>query len=499
MKRSTVIAVAVFAVLLIAWFATREPQVSVGIHRFELAPVTADAIQEISVTAPAAAPATGKVTLVLRKAGTAWTVESSKRAGKPWPADPNVAQQLASALVDLKAPDFITARPEKLAELELDDEKGIAIKAPQRELVIGKTSKNGGGYVRRAGTNDVYVTLSPLPWLAHRTLIDFRDKHVTTLPGADSVAKLTVTPPGAEPFSLTNTEGKWAATTPLPPGFRLDAEAVARMATTLTSLQAVDFSEGSNLEAEGLGTPWSFALEGKDGKVVTVKLGSKRADGRSALMKDGDPDATIALMPPWVGEQLSAGLEGLRDLRAFEVDAAHAQKVTITTAGKKTVAQKDGTTWKVVEPKTLPAGLDFDPLQVTSLINRLAGQRALRLAPAGAEAKANLKSPTATVEVVLEGNVTKRLVYGAPAEAATEVYVQGSDGLLYVAGAAEKTSLEQGVELFKRPQQHGPPRGGPGPGPGGGMTSLDQLPPEIRAQIEAQLRGQMGNQPPSGP
>ena len=137
MKRSTVIAVAVFAVLLIAWFAHAGPGER-GHSPLRAGPGHGRRDPGNQRHRAGGMPATGKVTLVLRKAGTAWTVESSKRAGKPWPADPNVAQQLASALVvDLKAPDFITARPEKLAELSLDDE-GHRDQAPRRELVIGR-------------------------------------------------------------------------------------------------------------------------------------------------------------------------------------------------------------------------------------------------------------------------------------------------------------------------------------------------------------------------
>jgi hypothetical protein len=90
-----------------------------------------------------------------------------------------------------------------------------------------------------------------------------------------------------------------------------------------------------------------------------------------------------------------------------------------------------------------------------------------------------LGAPAVTVDVTLEGNVTRSLVYDGQDK------VKGFDGLVYVTTATERQVFEKGVEVFKRPPPPPPQRGG--------MQGLDQLPPEIRAQIEAQLRsGQLG-------
>ena len=65
-----------------------------------------------------------------------------------------------------------------------------------------------------------------------------------------------------------------------------------------------------------------------------------------------------------------------------------------------------------------------------------------------------------------------------------EAYVKGSvDNLTYAIYDAARTRYETGIELFKRP----PP---PPPSVGGGMRGLENLPPDVRQKIEAQMRAQ---------
>ncbi len=74
------------------------------------------------------------------------------------------------------------------------------------------------------------------------------------------------------------------------------------------------------------------------------------------------------------------------------------------------------------------------------------------------------------LELGLKGGVAQKLRFG-------ELVARGDDGLLYAVNAPDKARLEKGTELFKKmppPQQQG----------------FEQLPPEIRAQLEQQLRQQ---------
>jgi hypothetical protein len=149
MKKSTLVALGVFAALALAWAATREKTVAVGVHKLTLAPVTAEALTRVVLG-----------TVTLEKEGAQWVVSAD---GKKHPADEAAIGALTRTLAQLKAPDFVSERAEKLPEYDLDDAKGVKVTAATaqgvvRELVVGKGSKSGGDYVRAAGSNDVFVT-----------------------------------------------------------------------------------------------------------------------------------------------------------------------------------------------------------------------------------------------------------------------------------------------------------------------------------------------------
>jgi len=154
MKRGTLIALGAFAILLGLVLATRERQVSVGVRKLELPQVDPAQFTALELT--------GARNITLRKEGTGWIVLDPSKPGAKFKADDGVVSGALSALGEVKNPDFITDRAERLAEYELDDAKGLKLKAlpasgPAVEVVIGKAAKNGGVYVRKPGSNDVFA------------------------------------------------------------------------------------------------------------------------------------------------------------------------------------------------------------------------------------------------------------------------------------------------------------------------------------------------------
>jgi hypothetical protein len=93
-----------------------------------------------------------------------------------------------------------------------------------------------------------------------------------------------------------------------------------------------------------------------------------------------------------------------------------------------------------------------------------------------AQAKAGLGAPA--VELAVKDGAPVTLRFGGQAGAATELFARGSDDLVFVVPAAQKTWLEGGVEVFRKP----PPQP-----QFNGVQGLEQLPPDIRAKLEAQL------------
>lgn len=459
MKKSTLVALGVFAALALAWVATREKTVAVGVHKLTLAPVTAEALTRVVL---------GAVTL--EKDGAQWVVSAD---GKKHPADEAAIGALTRTLAQLKAPDFVSERAEKLPEYELDDAKGVKVTAATaqgvvRELVVGKGSRSGGDYVRAAGTNDVFVTRDGLGAQVRRPVTAWRKKTVSPLRG-DEVAHVEVTPAGGAKYELERDGAGWKLTG-APASFPLDVDAAARLVSQLGALTAQDFFEGAPAEPEAGKVRVATADRKKEAELV---LHGKRADGAYALLIGGDPQGYV--LPGWQAEQLLRGYEGLRDLRPLHVEIAKVKQVTLTAPKSRFTAVRDGTTWKLTEPAKLPEGFEVDPQQVDRLLQEVANLRGEKLATVD-EAKAGLAKAAVTVALELEGAPAKRLRLS---EAGGVVYGAGDDGRVYEVAAARKQQLEQGLEILRRLP--------PPPQFGGG---LEQLPPELRAQLEAQLRAQ---------
>lgn len=445
MNRSTLIALGVFVVLGLAFFATREREVKVGVHKLELVPVSADALVELQFG-----------DLTLRSTAGTWTVGASD---KRYAADEGQVKAAVQALADLKAQDFVTDKKEKHAELEVDSAKGVVVKASTgagvvRDLVIGKASRSGGAYLREAKTDEVFTTNGGLPYLAKKSLTEWRKKTVPTVK-AEEVTRVTF-----PSWALVAEAAGWKLEGETAKDYRFDSAAAQRLVSQLASLTAQDF-----LETPPEAPLTALKLETKDGKSLALNLGAKRPDGSVALSVEGD--AQTYVLPGWQAEKLLVDPEALRDTRLFHFEAAKVEKVSLVSGAKKALLTKDGESWKLVEPKA--PGFDFDPQQVNVVLNRLSnlrGQKVVRDTP--------LARPGTQLELTLTGGAVQRVQVG-------DLLAKGDEGLLFAITPQDKSWLETGPELFKRP---------PPPPAGGGMQGLDQLPPEVRAQIEAQLRQQ---------
>jgi Domain of unknown function (DUF4340) len=470
MKKSTLIALAVFGALALAFLFTREGQVSEGVHRLTLRPVAADALVFIEVGG--ATP----VTLEARDGG--WTVAAGGAKGPAFAADVGLAQGLARTLAELQAPDFVTDRADRQAELEVDAAKGVPVKASTaggvvRDLVVGKASKSGGAYVRAASSSEVFSARGPLSHEVRRALRDWRDKRIPTAPAAE-VVRVQVEPTVGVGFTVVK-DGAWKLQGAAPADFRFDPDAAQRLVGQLASLTAQDFVSGEAAVAASAAPETTLTLTLGAGATRVLHLGPTGADGTSPLRIDGE--AQRWLLPTWQADLLRKDLEGLRDLKVLRFEPQAVERLTVQGAKGRAVVAREGGQWKLVEPKAPPAGFAFEPAQVDAQLGRLGGVRALRVAAGVPAGKAALKAPT--VELALKGGAKVTLAFGAEAGAATEVYAKGSDALVWVVPSAQRGWLEGGVELFKKP---------PPPPPGRGISGLDQLPPDVRAKLEAQLR-----------
>lgn len=463
MNKPTLAAIGAFVVLLLAFFATREKEVSVGVKKFDVPAISTAAIESVTVTGANAAK--------LERGANGWTVADPAKADVKFPADDAQVQAVLSALAEFKAPDFVNDKTDKHAEYEVTSEKGttVAVSGGGKSftVILGKASKSGGTYVRKADGDAVFVTQSAATWQVKRNVTAWRKKTIAT-PALAEVTQVDVARADGESYSLKSDGTTWTLGSAAPAGFRFDGAAAQRLASQLTSLTAQDF-----LSADGdFSKANVFTLTTKDGKTTKVTLAAtKRDDGNFALKVDGDAQQYV--LATWIVEQLDKKLEGLRDLTLMAFDPSKVTKATITAAGKKTIVAKEGETWKLVEPKSSP---EFDGSQVLVQLNKLKTFRAAKVVEKGA-----LGAASTTIELVADGKPVK-LTFGA--ESGGDVFVKGNaDELVYATTAAEKNSWGAGAALFNKPPP--PPNFG-----NGGINGLDQLPPEIRQQLMQQLQQQ---------
>lgn len=473
MNKSTLIAVGVFVVLLVVALATREGQVSEGMATFQWKPVERSAITRLELT--------GANQALLVKAGAGWTVADPAKPTEAFATDEAQVNALLDAVAALKVKTWVTAKKDRHAELEVDEAKAakLTVSGDQGVLgtvLLGKPSQSGGRYVRAPGQDDVFVADGPLAYAARKDVAGFRKRALISLK-ADDLVGLEVKKKDQR-LEVTLRDGAWTLESPAPANYRFDPQAAAQLARAFASLSAQDFAKDGAADTSSV----VVTARAKDGAAVTVSLGTE-SNGTVPLRLEND--AQVYQVPAYQAQQLAKTVEDLRDLRLWSYEAAKVQKVSVTAGAKKVTVSKSGETWTLSEPKAAPP--DFDAAQVPVVLSQLAGLRATRLDESAAAKKACQAPATATVELTLEDRSRRTLRFGGEL-GANELCAQGSsDALTYAVPKAMRARFEDGPALFKRPPPR-PPMGA------GGIQGLEQLPPDIRAKLEAQLRAQMPQQ-----
>jgi len=217
-----------------------------------------------------------------------------------------------------------------------------------------------------------------------------------------------------------------------------------------------------------------------------LHLGSKNDKGQIHARVDGDPQ--VYLVPEYTAKNLDRGLDDFRELTLLTATADSIVQATFVSGKTRVVIKKDGADWKLVEPKTAPAG--FDITQATSVVQAALRLRGSRLMADVVPATIGVGDPT--IELQLAGGAKQTVRFGKAPDGATDIPTLGADGLVYAVNGPSKARYNTPLELFKKPPA--PPPGMGGMGGGGGMSGLENLPPDVRKKLEASLKQQgLGN------
>ena len=200
MGKNLLVTFGVFVVLLVAFLATREDKVRVGIRELNLVQIDKGELTELVIS--------GKNKAILRKTGDAWTVENPDSPGKSFPVEKAALDRALDEFNKLEAGTFVSARKEKHEDLEVNAEKGLSLKATGNnktlDIVLGRRGKRGGHFIRASGTDEVFESKGNLASMLAKDASAWRKKKLLDHKVED-VKKLELAHSGAEKYTITET------------------------------------------------------------------------------------------------------------------------------------------------------------------------------------------------------------------------------------------------------------------------------------------------------
>lgn len=497
MNKSTIIAAAVFAGLLLAVFATRQEVPERGITRISFAEVQPDTVDRVELAGP-------KPVTLVKQDGT-WTVDGGRAANEPF------VTQLLEAVPKVKSSHLVTKSADRLSELQVGPENGTVVKVMSggstvAEFVVGK-SVAGGAHVAVDG--QVYL-VNGLPALSFQRESSqwFRMEIVPEL-DASTAKTIDVKPAEGPAYALAKGEGEnpeWLLQDPsvAPEGFRFAADQARSMVNGIVNLRASKVpTEAPDAATTGLGDDAPrIVVHPTEGEAVTLVIG-KTEEGNTWILRKESGE--LFQVNEGTAKRLARPLDELRSLEFVELEPTHAQRITIQTPERTLVLAKDeaGVWSRESGTEEVPEDFEFDTSRVDQRLGAISRARGIELAAEGL----SLDTPRSTITIERAELEPVVIAFGEKRKVDERELVLttgNADGLVYEVTPWILDNLTGGLDTFKKvaPPPGGPGMGGMGMG-GGGMPNIDpsalqNLPPEVRQQLMQQLQRQQQMQQHAG-
>ncbi len=487
MKRNTIIALVVFALLLVGVIVLNRQPVMRGATTLDLSTITTDSIEAISLSGPEET----RVALV-REEGV-WRLDDQNRRL----ADPTAVDRALEALGKVSTSDMVSSSVARQEYYGVDENKGRHIRlkttsGDEEALVFGQSVK-GGSFLRKDGGTAIFKVSANLRGLFPTETSRWLKLNLIDQPFEDLKA-VEVALSGEAPFTLLPAadDTRWRLEDPsiLPEAFRFDGAEAMSMARAAATFRASKIIE-DEVEDTGLGDGDDRITLSFEGGDEVIHLGGETDDHSVYARLDGR-DALFAI-PEYRVKKLRKTPLAMRDLHLMDFDPTAVVSVRLDAGSEEILWVKEQGEWtpdtSVSKP---PADLDLDPAMVDAFIHSLENLRAAEWLGAKTPRRAGLDRPSGTVELGFENSPSATLTLGRkiPKEEPSKVYCRGNvDQAVYSLDSFQADRLGRGWDLFRRPPA----------GPPGGMGSIDpktlsSLPPEIREQLMQQLRQQQQQQ-----
>lgn len=499
MNRTTLIAIAVFAVLAVGVILTRGQAPERGIERVNFSTLDPDSVDAIAVSGPNP--------VKLEKKGGEWKVAS---IGKD--ADASMVKRALEQLAKVDTSDLVTRSEARFEELGVSGEKAVEVVVRAGPKSVAKVTigegASGGSYIlaedRVFSAKGIYRSVFDREadqWLDRRL---FRGRSI------DDLKRVEVSLGGESQFAIEKNGGTWKLPDGFetPAGFRFDKNAARSLASTLVNLRARDVVLDA-VEKPGVAESGDlFTLTFGDGDSgaagsVILKLGApvpaKSEEEKSTAVYasvDARDDETVTLLKSQA-DGLRKGVDRLRDMKVMSFDTAKAVGLEIQDPDRRLKFEKSDEGWTLVShTEKKPDGFEFDPNAVERRVRAISNARASSFVTDASPGEAGLNAAKSSATVVLEDGTKARIAFGQTVSGENEsakVYVRGNaDEETYLATEWLKNSLTGGIEGFKK--QAAPPGGGMGGLGGLDPKALENLPPEVRESLKQQMAQQAQQQ-----
>jgi hypothetical protein len=271
--------------------------------------------------------------LELERSGDGWVVAS--RWG--WPAKQSEVDRVLDDLTELKGEKRASSE-DVLADFQIDEEGGLHVQAQASggtdlcHVVVGKAASRGGGFVRREGSNDVYLTQAGLRsrfglwgdepkapeakrWIDLKVFQKDRNEvdRLVLADGAKSVTlekEIAMTEPTPQPEADSSDSTTVEATTEAAPETSpqpdrtkwtwkpdasgpIDSDKADSILGLICSLYAQEVADPSKIDEYGLDDPSrTVTLTMADGNTETIAFGGLTEDEKRVYFRvgtDGKP------------------------------------------------------------------------------------------------------------------------------------------------------------------------------------------------------------------
>lgn len=473
MKKGTILASVVFAVLLIgaAMSLNRKPER--GITRLSFATVDKAGIDKLEISGPNP--------VELQKKDGKWVLANGKEA------DQTAVQNALDAIPKIDSSDIVTSNSERFAEYGVDEARGTKVVAwagakKVAEAIVGNAG--GSGTFVRSG-DAVYSVRGVSSYLFSKPVSSWMQLKIFT-DAFDDVSRLEVALQGQTPYALVKKDNEWQLEDPsvAPAGFRFDKSQARTLVSSVVNLRAKEFVDSDpGAEATGLEQADVFAFVAKDGARRELKVGKAREDKSLFAHVAGRDD--LFVVQEYTGRALRKALPDLREMTLMKFETEKATKLTIRDGKTELVFEKQGADWKIGRStEVVPKDFELDAGAVLRRLNAVKNARALRIAPDDGSRGGGWRS-SGSVTLTLEDGKNATLSFGgATKHEEQDAYfaIGNADGEIYLVTKYLHDDLLRGLQSFKKVAQQAPPQIDP--------KALEQLPPEVRKSLQEQITRQ---------